>query len=94
MVVPEHLERTSVILRAAYPTGLTDADHLPLLRVLAEGMSWSNLRAVGAEFTAVAETKVWMDAIRAENTLDLAEPKVARVKAKLVTFGWDPEDDQ
>lgn len=41
--VPDHLRGTAELVARAYPRGIAAADYLPLLSVLAEHMSQSNL---------------------------------------------------
>ncbi|GAA4996582.1 hypothetical protein GCM10023205_82270 [Yinghuangia aomiensis] len=93
MSVPPYLERTLSILRTAYPEGLPTSDYLPVVRVLTEGMSLRNLNDVVAELTGYATMKVYNDVGFAAE-LELTDPDVVRVEARLTRHGWDPDDDE
>ncbi|MEU0936063.1 DUF3349 domain-containing protein [Embleya sp. NPDC005971] len=90
--VPRHLERTLSILESAYPRGMPDEDYLPVMRVLAEGMSIRNLGDVMFAFTTFTEAH--HDAYGIGGDQESTDPDVRRVRELLVGCGWDPDSDE
>ncbi|MFG2883524.1 DUF3349 domain-containing protein [Streptomyces sp. NPDC048297] len=90
-----HLLRVVGVLEAAFPDGVDDADVLPLLIVLSEGMGEENVGITAGAFLRMHEAEaVWLvtEALSKSGNRE-RRARVERLRQLLVSHGWDPDED-
>jgi hypothetical protein len=90
--VGDELLSPLAVLRVAYPTGLQEADYLPLLAVLHDGYSARQLAALVAEFAGRERVVVDNDHARVVSGLTPDPERVADVRSRLVDAGYEALD--
>lgn len=78
-------------LEEAFPGGVADEDHLPLLAVLSEGLNEWNVGVVAAAFLGVEHHRAMNDAARPPTRAQRERAGVLR--RRLAGSGWDPDED-
>jgi hypothetical protein len=79
-------------LRAGYPTGVPEADYVPLLAVLARRLSTDDVKVITQELSQsgqlpIDDTDIGVTITRLTNEMP-READVARVRSKLAAAGW------
>ena len=77
------------MLRAAFPNGVAEADYLPLLAVLYEGMSFRGVANVMAKFTGRPYASVYNDVLGAASDQGPTEDAKGSVRDILRKHGFD-----
>jgi hypothetical protein len=88
-MIPQHLASTHRMLRAAYPSELPDADYFAVIVLLHDHMSERNLAETIALTFGRERIVVWNDVGRAVTTAAPSPEAVERVRARLVSAGYD-----
>jgi Protein of unknown function (DUF3349) len=93
-MLPAHLLPILERLRAAYPAGVPDEDYLPLLAALRNDLSDDHLAQVVAELVDDEVVVVDNDAAKIEGRLRPAPSEVERVRARLISAGYEFDSEE
>src|SRR5260370_9568751 len=77
--LPDYLQPTVAMVRAAFPNGISDEDYLPLLALLSEGMGQRALARLMAALTGKPQPVVYNDLLGAQSPFEADNPAPCRL---------------